>query len=100
MNFYILFCLILVIIFDECPLYRNKQNELIATAGGDNSIYIFKEKSSPSGEPQAASFDVAFHKENAHLQDVNSVQWNPKHMNVLASCGDDGTIKIWRLNEI
>jgi len=89
--------------YHKRPVYSvdwNKQNELIATAGGDNSIYIFKEKSSPSGEPQAASFDVAFHKENAHLQDVNSVQWNPKHMNVLASCGDDETIKIWRLNEI
>lgn len=32
---------------------------------------------------------------NAHDQDVNCVKWHPRNPNVLASCSDDETVKIW-----
>ena len=32
----------------------------------------------------------------AHAQDVNGVKWHPKEPGLLASCSDDGTIKIWK----
>ena len=33
----------------------------------------------------------------AHSQDVNCVKWNPKDSNLLASCSDDSTIKLWNV---
>lgn len=36
------------------------------------------------------------HKEEyAHSQDVNCVDWNPIEEGLLASCSDDGSVKIW-----
>jgi len=69
--------------------------DLIATACGDNSIRIFKEEDlSDCNQP---SFSCISHVSEAHSQDINSVQWNPVVKGVLASCSDDGLVKIWKM---
>jgi WD40 repeat protein len=35
----------------------------------------------------------------AHDQDCNCVDWNPTKPSLLASCSDDGTIKLWKFIE-
>lgn len=35
--------------------------------------------------------------EGAHEADVNCVRWNPAEPRLLASCGDDGMVKLWWL---
>ncbi|KAI4500892.1 hypothetical protein M0802_004103 [Mischocyttarus mexicanus] len=70
---------------------------LIVTACGDNMIRIFKEESDSSiHEP---NFSMVCSTNNAHTQDVNSVQWNPTIAGQLASASDDGSVKIWFYNE-
>ncbi|RNA39814.1 putative cytosolic iron-sulfur assembly CIAO1 [Brachionus plicatilis] len=71
----------------------SKVNGLIATASADNSIHIFKENE--SNDPNEPTLTLLFNRTNAHDQDANCVDWNPVHENLLASCGDDGTVKIW-----
>ena len=36
-------------------------------------------------------------KAGAHSGDVNCVSWHPSRPDILASCGDDGAVKIWRV---
>ena len=48
----------------------------------------------PSSTP---TYDQAIHMENAHTADVNCVQWHPQDPTLLASAGDDGSIKLWRI---
>jgi WD40 repeat protein len=76
----------------------SKFDNLIATASGDNSIHVFKYKDNKDDESSFLSFLT--HKIDAHDQDCNCVDWNPKTPNLLASCSDDGTIKLWNFNEI
>ena len=33
----------------------------------------------------------------AHADDVNCVAWHPTNPNMLASCADDGSVKIWNV---
>lgn len=76
----------------------SKFNNLIATAAGDNSINIFKfnhlDVNQIDSEPTLTQL---VKQTNAHTQDCNCVDWNPAEPNLLASCSDDGTIKIWTL---
>lgn len=74
-----------------------KQSGLIATACGDDAVRIFKEdENSTKNEP---TFSLATSNDKAHLQDVNTVQWNPVTSGQLLSCSDDGTIKVWKYVE-
>lgn len=76
----------------------SKLNNLIATACSDNSIHIFKENDSdPTGNSPA--FSLLHHQANAHTQDCNCIDWNPTQNGLLASCSDDGSIKLWLFNE-
>lgn len=70
---------------------------LIATASGDDIIRIFKEDD--DSDPNAPSFSLVNSCEQAHMQDVNCVCWNPVNVGLLASCSDDGEIKIWKFME-
>ena len=75
----------------------SKKNNLIATAAADNSIHIFKE--TETSDPNEPTLKLLEHKENAHNQDCNCIDWNPMQENLLASCSDDGTVKIWKFVE-
>lgn len=67
----------------------------IVTAAGDDAIRVFREDvGSDKNQP---SFSLVASARKAHNQDVNSVMWNPSVEGLLASCSDDGTIKIWKL---
>lgn len=74
----------------------SKLNDHIASCGGDDSICIFS-TSVDSGDSN--NFDVVTRVSPAYDSDVNCVEWNPSVSNTLASCSDDGTIKIWTLQE-
>ena len=50
----------------------------------DNLVYIWNRK---NGSPIL--------KLEGHTRTVNCVSWNPVRHEVLASCSDDGTIRIW-----
>ena len=71
---------------------------LIATAGGDDAIKIFTEDDSESIDSKNSPNFVCLVNQNAaHDQDVNCVAWNPVSQGILASCGDDGEVKIWQI---
>lgn len=64
----------------------------LVTACGDDCIRVFKENE-PSDRNQP-SFCLVTTARKAHSQDVNSVAWNPKVQGLLASCSDDGHVKL------
>ena len=67
---------------------------LIVSSSGDDSIKVFKENEvSDKNQP---SFSLMCSVNKAHSQDVNSVSWNPKVSGLLASCSDDGEVKLWK----
>ena len=72
---------------------------LIATACGDNTIRVFREE--PSNQSDALpSFPLIISHSSAHEQDINRLSFHPKDRGLLASCSDDGTIKLWRVEEV
>lgn len=108
---------------NSCSVRFRSKDGFIATACGDDSIRIFHEVSihlvmhfrerlsssvfpmwvlclqdpSSAGSPNEPLFTLLCTVEQAHTTDVNSVSWNPKQPGVLASCSDDGTVKLWKL---
>lgn len=73
---------------------RNNMTGFIVTGGGDNAIRVFSETS--DSDTDAPSFQMIVQEEAAHKEDVNSIDWNPKQLGLLASASDDGSIKLWR----
>ncbi|GIX80694.1 probable cytosolic iron-sulfur protein assembly protein Ciao1 [Caerostris extrusa] len=73
-----------------CPL-----TDLIATACADNCIRVFKE--SDDSDPNLPTYNLIATENSTHEQDVNSVDWNPKIPGLLASCSDDGTVRLWEV---
>ncbi|KAL1451398.1 hypothetical protein WDU94_005777 [Cyamophila willieti] len=69
--------------------------DLIATGCGDDAIRIFKESTNHSSGDEV-SFDLVHTVHGAHAQDLNCVAWNPMVPGMLASCSDDGEIKLWQ----
>ena len=73
----------------------------VAAGCGDNAVRLFEgnlqngESDSVDGH-EAASFQLAFTKQQAHNADVNCVRWSPRDSTLLATAGDDHTIKLWR----
>lgn len=96
---------------------------LLASAGGDGRIIIWQivesrprdaeAESQPAAAAAAASategtddarikiYPVAAAREAHGVSDVNALQWCPrgegKGRGLLASCGDDGSVKVWRV---
>jgi WD40 repeat protein len=72
----------------------SKHLDKIAVCGEQNSITILKIAY------EKRELQIVNVLNNAHgIHDVNHVSWCPqsKHANFLASCGDDGLVKIWNL---
>lgn len=65
---------------------------LVATGAGDNTVSIYRENEETH---EWSEIVREIHKDS----DVNCVAWcpNPENSNIIASCGDDGVIKIWKL---
>ncbi|BDA49730.1 probable cytosolic iron-sulfur protein assembly protein CI [Coccomyxa sp. Obi] len=71
----------------------------IASGSGDNSICVHEEEPTTSADIdplQKPSFSMAAKQSEAHPADVNCVRWNPQDPTLLASAGDDGSIRLWR----
>lgn len=71
-----------------------KLTGMIATAGGDDKICVFRKS-----EDSSDNYDIICSQPMAHNEDLNSVQWNPKIPGVLASASDDCQVKLWELIE-
>ncbi|XWS59495.1 hypothetical protein CRYUN_Cryun08bG0127100 [Craigia yunnanensis] len=71
---------------------------IIASGAADDAVRLFVE--SKDGSMNGPSYQLLLKKEKAHDMDVNSVQWCPGEMRLLASASDDGMIKIWELETL
>ena len=58
----------------------------------DNTIVLL-------GKDSESSLCEESRRLNAHENDINCIRWNPSNErnNIIASTGDDGKVKIWRL---
>ena len=81
-----------------CLILRCSLTGLIATASGDNSIRIFREEEFKQIDAPP-SFSLIAASTHAHTQDVNRLAFNPKETGLFASCSDDGTVKLWRIEQ-
>lgn len=72
--------------------------DLIASACGDDCIRVFQEDTENS-QPDAPNYKLSCTVQQAHLQDVNGIAWNPKILGLLASAGDDCLVKLWKIVE-
>lgn len=71
---------------------------IIASAAGDDSIRLFSESTNDGQTPgEGPPFRMLLKKEKAHCTDVNCVQWHPQDYTLLASAGDDGILKVWKV---
>lgn len=75
---------------DAAPDGRGGQ--LIATGGGDDRLAV-----SVYGAAPAAALATVAVEDKAHAGDVNSARFHPKDASILATAGDDATVKVWRL---
>jgi len=85
--------------YHDRPIYScswNYDGTFLVTAGGDDQICLFSKSEPYSGDP-APSFSLIDKKEDAHTQDINCAIFHPT-MNIIATCSDDRTIKIWFVN--
>ena len=69
---------------------------LIASACADNSIHVFRVSEEEDSNMDKPILTQLVNQQNAHEQDCNCVAWNPTVPGLLASCSDDGTIKLWK----
>ena len=102
-------CILTVEALHERAIYSvcwSKLDGLILTAGSDNTIKISKLVSQTSSENSVVeySLDVLEVIVEPHgKQDVNCVQWyqgsssNQESTKYFASCGDDETVRVWRV---
>jgi len=74
--------------------------ELIVTGGADNKIicYEVSKASLLDKESNNFSFNILTSKASAHENDVNCLSFHPKNPLLLASCSDDGFVKLWLVN--
>lgn len=95
---------------------KQQQSPWIASGGEDNCINIYQVYNKimdtlPSKDgteidilihPKAEegrTFTRLLHVPNAHEGDVNCVRWHPKDCSLLASAGDDGVVRLWKVRQ-
>lgn len=78
----------------------------VASGAGDDSIAVYvargpgHEEKQQNSEAEVVDRLVAVvMQEAAHNGDVNCVAWHPTVPGLLASCGDDATVRLWRFTE-
>eukprot|EP00347_Sterkiella_histriomuscorum_P020000 403339480 len=76
------------------------KTDFIATAGADNKIMVYEinRDSLSSSGTGSFEFNIVAQQAHAHSNDVNSVVFHPTNPYILASCSDDGKIKLWKVN--
>lgn len=82
------------------PVYAVDMDEKgrIAACSRDNSVKVFGRNGDWDGDSGGGGYEVLATVPEAHPPgDVNCVQWRPGGDGVLATCGDDGTVRLWRL---
>ena len=67
---------------------------LLASGGADDAIVLHAPAGGRADEP---SFVRAAVRSKAHASDVNCVRWSPAEADLLASCGDDALVRLWRV---
>ncbi|KAJ3828905.1 WD40 repeat-like protein [Lentinula raphanica] len=75
----------------------------IASAGGDGVVRVWDLSENTSTEPVVPSAKLIARLPAAHgVHDINSVVWCPRngYEDLLATSGDDGMVKVWRIQEI
>jgi WD40 repeat protein len=78
----------------------SKVNGFIASVSGDNSIRIFEKDTEASSDEDAPIYKNTITQKDAHgVYDINGVSWYPNenHQDWLATVGDDGLVRIWKL---
>ena len=75
------------------------ESDNIVTAGSDNRICVFEVNREELEDDSVNS--IAYNQitciNMAHENDINCVQWCPSDPNLMASCADDQTVKLWKL---
>eukprot|EP01134_Creolimax_fragrantissima_P002957 CFRG2957T1 len=72
--------------------------ERIASVAGDDSLVILKEAA--DSDPNAPKWAIQHREAKAHTQDVNCATWHPTNPCLLATAGDDLTVKIWQVPDM
>eukprot|EP01122_Echinamoeba_exundans_P010395 TRINITY_DN3888_c0_g1_i1.p1 TRINITY_DN3888_c0_g1~~TRINITY_DN3888_c0_g1_i1.p1 ORF type:complete len:332 (+),score=39.18 TRINITY_DN3888_c0_g1_i1:183-1178(+) len=67
------------------------QGNVLATACADDAVRVI------AFDREAKTFNLKGTKSKAHSADVNCVRWCPTDPTLLASAGDDNTVKLWRV---
>jgi len=80
------------------PIYSvswSPDGNLLATTGGDDQINLFGTVN-PHSEDSTPSFILMGKKDDAHTNDINCIAFHP-NLNIVVTCSDDNSIKIWLL---
>ncbi|KNH09504.1 cytosolic iron-sulfur protein assembly protein-like protein [Perkinsela sp. CCAP 1560/4] len=77
---------------------------VLAACSGDNCVSLLKLgtllRTFPDNETKddiVARRSITVQKLLVHEDDVNMVQWSPMDDSVMATCGEDGYLKLWRI---
>lgn len=78
----------------------SEDGDKLASGSSDGSIRLWSmEKIAASIANKAISSNMSVELSNNHTRNVNQLQWCPMKSNVLASCSNDKSIKIWNISE-